>query len=431
VSTTETPASDPDRPTPPWRFLFLDLQFGAAVGYLSIVVPYWMRQRGYDLPAIAAVTAGANLAHAFKITWVPLLDLGAYRKVWYLAAASCTAAVLLAIAFLPDPLANLPLFAALLTLLQATAATGHSANNTLMATTTRRADKGRVGGFAQASNMAGTSLLAAVAIVLAERVSARVAAVALAGVVVASSAMALRIVERREPVGSGAAGGALAAVAQRALGIVRDLGRTARSRDALTGIAISLLPVGAQAMSNLFAGVYGDYGASADMVALANGLGGGIAGGAGALVGGALADRMGRRLAYGTAGSLLAASALAMAAAPLTPATYLVGTFAYLFAGGMCFAAWTGMVLELVGPSTAAATKYALFNASFNLCISYMIVLDGRGGTALARALGLAPARGALLADAGLTLLAIGALAAMGALFRRRPAGASASAPGT
>jgi hypothetical protein len=56
-----------------------------------------------------------------------------------------------------------------------------------------------------------------------------------------------------------------------------------------------------------------------------------------------------------------------------------------------------------------------------------MIVLDGRGGTALARALGLAPARGALLADAGLTLLAIAALAGMGALFRRQPAGASAS----
>ena len=419
--TTEPVLPDPARPTPPWYFLFLDLPFGAAVGYLSIAVPFWMERRGHSIDAIAAVVAGANLAHTVKLAWVPLLDLAAYRKVWYLAMAATTATLFLAMAALPDPLGNLPVFGLLLTAAQASATTGHAANNALMATTTRFADKGRVGGFAMASNVGSTSLLAAAAILIADRVSARAASLVMAAVVVASASLALRIVEPRhvDPVVARAGSAARAAFAHLAA-MLRDLWATVRSREGFTGVVICLAPVGCQAMSNLFSGLAGEYGAGAELVSLANGLGGGVAGALGALVGGVLADRMSRRIAYALSGGLTAICALAMAAAPMTAWTYAWGTFTYLFAGGIAFATWAGMVLEMVGLSAATATKYALFNASANLAISYVTTVNGFAAAYLHARLGLSPARGALLTDAALTGVGIAILLAMVVVVRRR-----------
>jgi hypothetical protein len=428
-----TTPSDPARPTPPWYFLVLDLPFGAAVGFLSIVVGYWMQARGHGIAAIATVTAGASSAHAMKLLWIPLLDLGAYRKVWYLATCALSAAIFAAIALLPDPLANLPLLGVLLTLLQASATTAHAANNTLMATTTRARDKGKVGGFAMASNVGGTGLLAWLALELAERASARAAALAMAAIVVASALLALRIAEVRAPAAAGPGAGAWTRAGRHLASMARDLWSTVRSREGFTGILVCLAPVGCQAMSNLFSGISAQYGLAegASVVGIVNGLGGGLAGAAGALLGGWLADRMNRRLAFALSGAMTATCALAMALSPMTPVTYAVGVVAYLFAGGLAFATFAGMVLELVGPTAAAATKYALFNASLNLAIVYVLFLNGRLGAWLAEALGIAPARGALLVDAALTFAGIAFLLAMVLVVRRGIRSSSpAAAPG-
>lgn len=418
--------ADPARPTPPWIFLFLDLPFGAAVGYLSLAAPYWMERRGHGIAAIAAVAAGANLAHALKLFWIPVLDLGAYRRAWYLGCAAATAALFAVTAAVPDLLSNLPLFAVLLTALQATATTGHAANNALMATTTRFADKGKVGGFAMASNVGSTGLLGAAAIMVADRASPRAAALTMAGFVLLGAAFALRIVEPRPVRAAAARARGLARALLAHLGaMTKDLWATVRSREGFTGLVICLAPVGCQAMSNLFTGVSGEYGAGAELVSLANGLGGGLASAVGALLGGVLADRMNRRVAYAASGGLTALCAVAMAAAPLTPFTYAWGTFTYLFAGGIAFATWAGMVLEMVGLSAATATKYALFNASANLAISYVTAANGHGAAWLHGRFGLSPARGALLTDAGLTAVGVAVLLAMVLLVR--PPGRSAS----
>jgi MFS transporter, PAT family, beta-lactamase induction signal transducer AmpG len=422
---TDVPAADPARPTPPWIFLLLDLPFGAAVGFLSITVPFWMERRGYGIGAIATVSASANLAHAVKLAWIPVLDLGSYRKLWYLAMAALNAALFVAIGLTPDPLSALPAFAALLTVLQAVATTGHAANNALMATTTRRRDKGKVGGFAMASNVGSTGLLGALAILVADRVSTRAASLTLAAIVVASAAAALRIEEPRRVDEAVARAGSLARAAGLHLrAMLRDLWATVTSRQGFTGLLICLAPVGCQALSNLFSGMASQYRASAAVVSLANGLGGGVASAIGALLGGVLSDRMSRRLAYAASGGVTAIGAVAMALAPMTPWTYAWGTFVYLFAGGIAFATWAGMVLEMVGLSAATATKYALFNASANLAISYVTQLDGAVGPRAAAWLGLAPARGVLLTDAVLTFAGIAFLLAMVFLVGGRPGAA-------
>jgi PAT family beta-lactamase induction signal transducer AmpG len=192
--------------------------------------------------------------------------------------------------------------------------------------------------------------------------------------------------------------------------MARDLWETASSLQGFTAIVISLAPVGCGALTNLFSGMAIEYGADQRVVEVVNGVGGGLAGGLGSLVGGFLADRMNRRVAYALAGGLTALSALAMLMAPMTPTTYTWGTLAYNFANGIAFATWAGMVLEVVGHSAAVATKYALFVASSNFAISTVTKLNGwasefRGFS------GTWPneigARGALAFDAGITVVGI------------------------
>lgn len=415
------PPAPPDRPTPPWYFLFLDLPFGAAVGFPSYAVPLWMSLRGYGLAEVATVTATANLPHAIKLLWIPVLDLGSVRRLWYLGMSGVIALLFLALALVPDPFANMPLFALWLAALQAAATTAHAANNALMASTTRFEDKGKVGGFAMASNVGSTGLLGGLAIVLAEAAGVRVAALVMALVALASASLGLRIVEPRTVDAAVArAGSLLRATALHLWAMARDLGRTVASRDGFTGLIICLAPVGCMAMSNLFSGIAGEYQASPNVVAAVNGVGGGIASALGALLGGVLSDRMSRRVAYAASGGLTALCAVAMAAAPLTPWTYAWGTFTYMFAGGVAFATWAGMVLEMVGASAATATKYALFNATANLAISYVTWLNGLGGEWGKKTFGLAEARGALLTDAALTVVGVAVLVAMVLVTRRR-----------
>jgi MFS family permease len=179
------------------------------------------------------------------------------------------------------------------------------------------------------------------------------------------------------------------------------------------------LPVGAGALTNIFSGMAPEYGASADVVGQVN-LWGGVVSALGAFLGGWLADRMNRRLAYALSGVLIAGSAVAMLLAPLTPLTFTWGVLLYNLATGVSFAALAAFVLEMVGHSVAAATKYTLFIAVANLAGSYVTALDG-----LASGIRGAGARGALAADAVLTVAGIAVLLAM-VWLTRKPALAGA-----
>ncbi|MGC3998651.1 MAG: MFS transporter [Anaeromyxobacter sp.] len=433
ASAAQVPAA-PAVPTPPWMFLFLDVPFGAAVGFYSIVMPFWLSRSGLDVTQIATVVAASGSPHALKLLWIPLLDIVGTRRGWYLATAAATAALFLVLASWPGVLGNVALFGWLATALQAVGTTCHAANNALMATTTRPEDKGKVGGFAMASNVGFTGLMAALMLLATSGVAVggrtvgalgvRGAALLVAALVAGSALLALRIVE---PARLARAGGARLQAALQHLGhMLRDLWRTVVSREGATGIVICLAPVGCQVLSNLFSALAPDYGAGEELVSLANGAAGGVAGALGALAGGVLADRINRRVAYATSGGLTALCALAMLAAPMTPLTYLWGTFTYLFAGGLAFATWAGMVLELVGHSPATATKYALFNASLNVAITYDTYVVGQLGRRLDGAWGLGSARGLLAADAAMT--GLGILLLLGMVALTRPSRASAAA---
>ena len=399
------------RPSPPWVFSVTIVPFAAAVGYVTIAAPYWLATRGVSLAAIGAMSATAMAPHAFKFLWAPILDVGARRRAWFAATTALTALLLAGLALLPAPEAHLGAFTALAFAANAAGTTACAAADGLMAITTAPGQKGRAAAWRMAGNVGGTGLLGALILWVAARTSVPMAGVALAAVTAVSALGALRI---HEPRVAAAVGSAWAAARLSLAAIGRDLWQMVRSREGWTGLVICAMPVGAGALTNLFSGMAPEYGASEDVVALVNGIWGGVVGAFGAFLGGWLADRMNRRLAYALSGVLIAGSAGAMLVAPLTPLTFTWGVLLYNLATGVSFATLAAFVLEMVGHSVAAATKYTLFIAVANLAGSYVTALDG-----LASGIRGAGARGALAADAVLTVAGIAVLLAMVWLTRK------------
>jgi MFS transporter, PAT family, beta-lactamase induction signal transducer AmpG len=404
------------RATPPAVFAFTILPFGAAVGFVSIAAPYWLEAQGVSLAAIGTVSGIANSPHAFKFLWAPLVDLGGHRKRWYVATTALTAATLAGLAFFPEPGRHLAAYTALAALCQVAATTSATAADGLMASTTRAEDRGRAAGFRMAGNVGFTGVLGAVALWVASASGS----VALAGAVLAAVTLlailpALPIAELRAPVTEALHW--LHDLRVKLGAVLRDVWGTLTSREGLTGLVICAVPVGAGALTNLFSAMASGYHASGDLVALVNGLGGGLLGALGALVGGRLADRMNRRLAYALAGGLTTLTALGLLVAPMTPASYAAGALAYSFANGIAFATLAAFILEMCGHGAGAATKYTAFIAVANLASSYVTALDGWGSEL--PGLGV---RGAIVVDIVLTVAGIAVLLAMVSLNRRRVA---------
>jgi MFS family permease len=413
----------PHRPSPPSVFVVTILPFAAAVGYVSIAAPFWLARDGVSLALIGTMEATAMTPHAVKVLWAPLIDIGSHRKAWFVSMTAATAALLMALSILRDPARHLGLFTLLATLAQIAGTTAAAAADGLMAATTRPEDEGKAGGWRMAGNVGGTGVLGAFALWLASRTSPAVAGLALGAVVLASAAGALFISEAH-PLHDEAlerAGSLARALLARLVAVGKDLWSAMVSREGWTGLVICAVPVGAGALTNLFSAMAVDYRASEDLVAMVNGLGGGLAGAVGSLAGGRIADRMNRRLAYALAGGLTAFSALLMLAAPMTPLTYAWGTLLYSFANGIAFAALAALILEMVGHSVAAATKYTLFISVANVASNYATALDGWASEV--RGWG---SRGSLAADVVLTAAGIAVLLAMVSVTRRNPATAGA-----
>lgn len=403
------------RPTPPWLFFFLDLPFGAAVGYLQIAVPYWLALRGVPLTDIATLAATGFIPHAYKVLWVPLMDVLATRRTWFAVMGAAIALLLGAASLVEDPKASLPLLTVFMMLAQAAAATLSSALDSLMATTTAPVEKARAGGWKMAGNVGGTALLGTLPLWLGKHMTANQSGLLLGSIVLACTAL-IWLVDEPAP-RRNTTTNVITRIADSLSALGNDILTMVKSRQGWTGLLICAAPVGCGALTNLFSGMAPSYAASSERVEMVNGLAGGVLAALGSIVGGYVADRMNRRLAYAVSGILTACIAIGMALAPTTEFTYTWGVLAYCFMNGVSFAAFAGMVLEMVKDGAGVTTKYALFVAVSNQAISYVTWLDGQGSTVLA-GIGFAGVRGSILADALITFAGVAVLSVIFTLLR-------------
>jgi len=165
----------------------------------------------------------------------------------------------------------------------------------------------------------------------------------------------------------------------------RDILSMVRAAIPLFSIVLVCSPIGAGAMNNLWSAVAPDWRASADQVALVSGVLNGVISAIGCVIGGWVADRIGRWWSYFGSGLALAIVAIVMAVAPRTPESFIVGVLVYSFSNGIAYAAFSAVVLLAIGRG-AASTKYATLSSLGNLPVVYMTASDGwvhdRYGTA-------------------------------------------------
>jgi hypothetical protein len=94
------------------------------------------------------------------------------------------------------------------------------------------------------------------------------------------------------------------------------------------------------------------------------------------VVGGFIADRLGRWWTFFGAGALMALVAIVMAVAPRTPAAYGAGVLSYALSLGLANAGFSAIVLHVIGRGAASA-KYAILSSLGNVPFVYMTAFDG------------------------------------------------------
>ncbi len=360
----------PTRSLHPSVFLFLLLPYGVTSGYVTVTLGKLLANAGVSTEAIATLIAISLLPQTWKVLWAPLIDATLTRKRWYWMAAIVTGVGMAGTGFVSADAEGLELVTILVFGFNVAASFQCMAAESLMAHATPDHLKGRTGGWCQAGNLGGQGLGGGAGLWLADHLDAPWTASVTLGAVCILCSVALLFLD--EPVAE-----------TRALRLIDDLKSVAldvlgivRTRLGLLALFLLFLPIGSGAAQNLWSAIAGDWRAGDTTVELVNGAGSGLVSAIGCLIGGALCDRIDRKMGYAVFGVVLAVVAVAMAAAPRTEAMFVIFSSLYNLVLGFCYAAFTAVALEAIGRG-AAATKYNLMACASNVPIAYVTLIDG------------------------------------------------------
>src|SRR5580658_9316738 len=186
----------------------MTLPFGLTVGFATVVVPFVLRSRGFEMTTIATVSLVVQLPHVIKFFWSPALDAGQPRRYWYFASIAVAAVCLPLAALVPTTgearvgsiqVALVWVYAAVLFLAQAAVATSGSAVLALMALTVSDARRGAASGWMTAGNLMGTAAGGALVAWMLTHISTTWTAIALGSICVLAALPAASIEEPRGP----------------------------------------------------------------------------------------------------------------------------------------------------------------------------------------------------------------------------------------
>jgi MFS transporter, PAT family, beta-lactamase induction signal transducer AmpG len=340
------------------------LPYAFTASITVLLMPYLLRKGGATVDQIAGIVAVASLPTIWAFLWSPLADSGPQRRVWIALAA--VGAGLTGCAAILNARGSVVTLTALLLMMNAFGGLLSSACGALLSAIPTEL-RGHAAGWYQGANTGGMAIGGALLIWISDRAGlGTLALLSLAAMILPVIAV-LGVTEKRSAKQTAMAGS-----------FVRDIREIFLSSRARIGLVFLLSPVGSAAAGHLISGMGQDYHASGTVVVWVTGIGGGLLAAVGSLIGGAVADKMGRLVAYPAAGGLACLFAAYLAFGVPTPVTYAVGYSGYSLAAGFAYAVYTAIVLDIVGGRRhAAASSYAVLNSAGNLPITYMTWLDG------------------------------------------------------
>lgn len=352
----------------PVIFVPLFAPFGISSGYVSVTLAYLLREAGLPVAIIATIIALSAWPQTVKFLWAPLVDTIGNPKLWYGIGTLSVGLAILLMSVMDKTSSQVPLYSALIVISSVTSTFVSMSSEIFMANQVTPAMRGRASGWSQAGNLGGAGIGGGVGLLLAEHL----AEPWISGVVLAVVCFAcwgamfflpplIRTVEE-------------VAYRGRLKEVFRNVLEVALSRKGYLALVIMLLPIGSAGVS--WSAISQEWGAGATIVAVVNGMAGGLASVLGALVAGFICDRMNFKVAYSIFGILNGAVAAAMVLVARTPEVFVVGVLVYQFMVGMAYTGYAAIVLEAIGKKSAA-TNFNLMAALANIPVAGMAMIDG------------------------------------------------------
>ncbi len=360
-------------------FTCLYLSEGAPIGFIWLALPTRMRVDGVPIERIAWFTGALVLPWAAKFLWAPLVDLFRTDR-WtlrhWIISAQCLMGLTLAPLMWLDLKADFSLVAGLLFLHALSAATQDVAIDALCISVTKPSERGQFNGWMQAGMLLGRASMGGGALVLAEYLSESAVVGVLIGITTFSM---LLVLLARLPADDRAAGASFGRRGEQ----VRSAALAAIShRNTWLGLAFALL--GGAAFKSLEV-VYGPF--LVDRGFEQKAIGAFAAGPMilsmvfGAVLGGWLADRWGRRRFVAASLLFIAGSIAAVAlcdaqdAGPRNPRLMPLLT-ATALGIGMFTSSSYALFMDITAPAIAA-TQFSAFMGATNGCESWSVAAIG------------------------------------------------------
>lgn len=354
--------------TKPVYIFFLIMPMGISQGFVTVTLPFLLTQKGFPVSLTAGIVAIGLSANLWRFVWGPIVDLSLSLHKWYwLSLLACIASVLL-LCFIPLTVKNATLLSIIVFISQVAGTTTLLPINGLMAKRIRENKKGAASGWYQAGNLAGTGIGGGVGLWLATHYNLILAGIVLCVVSIFFAMVMLLIKDipyRKEKT-----------IVYEIKGMSKDILAMIKLPVALFVMTLIIMPIGTGAMANVWSAVAKDWKTDADTVVLVTGLLCGGVSALGCIAGGFIADRWGVWDAYLGIGVVCALVTVLIAVFPYHPATYISGVLIYGFCTGLMYAAYTAVILFVIGKKHTA-TKFSLMSSLGNLPVVYMTTFDG------------------------------------------------------
>ncbi len=393
----------------PWAFGILILPVAVYVGFTATPLPFLLSKAGVSVYEIGTIGSLLQLPNIFVFLWAHLVDVRLRRRTWLVISAVTTAALM----WIALPLvgaASLHVLTALLLLGGVTVSLVLASSGGLMVTTLSPVEQSKAAAWNQAGYLAGGALGGALVLWLVTRLPVFLTGMILALVLCLPGLAALTLPEK-VPAASHWFKGRLSAIS-------REIGGVFKVPVRRWSTLLLMAPAGTGAAQLLLPAIASHYGVGTSGVIWINGLGGGIALAVGSLIGALVPGDWDRRIVYASAGLANGIAGIVLMAVSGSTG-YLIGTIFYLVTQGLCWARFTALIVEIVGPDAQdVSTLYSALSAAGSIPLAYMTWLDGFGYSKFGT-------HGLLLTDAAGNFLVFGVVVAIfvaqGLKFRHPP----------
>lgn len=365
-------AQSATRPPHPIVWLILYIPFGALGGFVTVALTFLATQHGLSISEGALIIGSQLLINWLKWLWAPIVDITLSPKRWYVISTAFSALGVLAMSATPLGKEMLGLLLIIIALANLINSVVGMAVEAMIASLTPADQIGRVSAWFQAGNLGGTGLGGALGLFLIQHLPQPWMSGAIMGSLFMACCLALL------PVPQVNARVSHSNSTQAVKAVVLNLWGIVKAREGFLTAFLCMLPVASGAAQGVLtqSAVAAHWGAGAEQVELVQGLLVGVITVFGCFLGGWFCDHMRPRTAYAAFGIALAAIAVAMAYSPATIRMYIVWNMIYAFGVGLSYAAFTAMVLSVIGRG-AAATGYNVFASLSNFPLWWLGLLLG------------------------------------------------------